>query len=474
MIGDALPIERFSSRIVALKTVGPMSASLAPAAIHGADILPAPSGLSIPASRKSFERSVAMAQLSRGAHVLAVLDVDHFRSFKNLHGIEVSNGLLRTISRRLECAAASAGGELIRLGADEFAVLIPERGSDSTMADWAKTLLAEACRPFQHRGSGFAFSATLGFAHLPASGNAASDTLRHARLAVTQGKQAGGGTASLCSSIEMEMARGRDELARDLSSAIARGEILPYYQPVIDLRSGMLVGMEVLARWIHPQLGLLSPSSFIPLVEEQGLCCALICSLLERVEGDALVWPQHWSFAFNTAPRELRDVLDYIDKARPSFSDILGAYKIDPSRIELEVTETSLMSNIGQTQDLIAAAGPFGARLVLDDFGTGYANFQQLRDIPFSKLKIDKSFVTHMLDDARAEGCVQAIINLAHHLGMKTTAEGVETPGVADRLAQMGCDFAQGYYYARPMPEAEVLWLQQQPQYAVRNMHDAA
>jgi EAL domain-containing protein (putative c-di-GMP-specific phosphodiesterase class I) len=166
---------------------------------------------------------------------------------------------------------------------------------------------------------------------------------------------------------------------------------------------------------------------------------------------DAQPWPAHLVFAFNTSPNELPAVLDFI-----AVSERATDHKIQGSRIELEVTETALMQDLDLARRAVAALQPFGVKVALDDFGSGYANFNQLCQVPFSRLKIDKSLVTNMLADTRVQACTQAIIDLAHMLGMTATAEGVEDAAVAKRLADMGCDSAQGYYFGRPMAAPEL------------------
>ncbi len=401
--------------------------------------------------------------------VLAVLDLDRFCLFKTLNGMAVADALLRTLSRRLGAAATEMGGNLLRLAADEFAVVVPAASLSANPGHWTCGLLAAALAPFEHRGAVLPFSATIGFALLPDHATTLEEALHCARLAVTQGKQAGGGVATPCSSVLQAAARGRDELSRNLRAAVAGGQIVPFYQPVVALESGQTVGLEVLARWNHPAHGILLPAMFIPLAEEQSLCLDITRALIGQVQQDARSWPQHWNFAFNTIPSDVLDVLAFIEGPQT-----LGHDMIDPNRIELEVTETAVMRDLVEAGDLLAAFQPRGVKLVLDDFGTGYANFQQLRQIPFARLKIDRSFIVDLLDDPRAAACVDAIVQLAHHLGMTATAEGVEVAALADRLAAMGCDHAQGYHYAHPMPACEVAWLLGEPRIAKHGLDHAA
>jgi diguanylate cyclase (GGDEF)-like protein len=405
-------------------------------------------------SRRRFNRLVTQALLRDEPYIVAKLDVDNFRAFRSLHGAPAADALVREIGHRLDRAAQAVDGQSARIGADEFALLVPESEIRGGIEAWADSVLAIACGPFLHRDRQLAFSASLGFVHATEQPLTAMDALRCAELAVDRGKQSGGGIALPCSAAQFEQARGRDELYLGLRAAIANGQIVPYYQPIVSLATGLITGMEVLARWQHPLHGTLPPAAFIVAAEDQGLCAALTDALMRGVERESHEWPGDWHFAFNIPPRDVLEVLRSIAMRDQSAADALP-----PHRIELEVTETAVMRDLAGSRTLIDAIGPSGVKLVLDDFGTGYANFQQLRQIPFSRLKIDKSFVTDMLGDPRGTACVQAIIDLTHLLGMTTIAEGVETADVSERLVAMGCDHAQGYLYARPMPAADVMRL---------------
>jgi diguanylate cyclase (GGDEF)-like protein len=418
----------------------------------------APSGAGAAASHamwqapeRNLQRIVSSTAFRDQEHILAVLDVDHFRALKNMHGQGASESLLRAFGRRLEYEVSRSGGRVVRLGLDEFAVLASSEQCGPAVEHWAVALLKTACLPFSYRGTMFPFSASAGIATLSGAGRIAAEALRCARQAVTRSKQAGGGTVTMCSERELADVVERGELARDLSAAIASGQLIPFYQPVVALPSGKVTGMEVLARWMHPKHGLLEPIAFIQIAEEHGLCLALTRALLCQVVRDAQDWPTEWNFAFNITPNELLAVLDFI-----AASQHAGGPRIELQRIELEVTETAMMRDIELARRAVTAMQPSGVRVVLDDFGSGYANFKQLRQVPFGRLKIDKSFITDMRDDPRAEACAQAIIDLAHHLGMTATAEGVECVEVANRLGDMGCDHAQGYHFGRPMPAARI------------------
>lgn len=237
-----------------------------------------------------------------------------------------------------------------------------------------------------------------------------------------------------------------------LRAALQAGEFIPYYQPIVSLSSHKVTGFEILARWNHPSLGLLPPDRFIHAMEADKLCAALSLSLLGQVIADARFWPPAWSFAFNASASQLQEMLDFVrDPAA------LPGGMLDPRRIELEITESILIEDMELARRVVRTMHKGGTKVVLDDFGTGYANFRQLRQLPFDRIKIDRSFVANLCADPRSAACLQAMVGMAHSLNATVIAEGVEDERTARRLRSLGCDFAQGYFYSRPRPAAEVL-----------------
>jgi EAL domain-containing protein (putative c-di-GMP-specific phosphodiesterase class I) len=236
-----------------------------------------------------------------------------------------------------------------------------------------------------------------------------------------------------------------------LQRGLDRAHFVPFYQPIVALATAEIVGMEVLARWNHPERGLLTPDRFIPLMEAELLCAELSLCLLAQVIADAGAWPAHWSFAFNVSAAQLRELPDFVGRA--------AAGLMDPRRIELEVTETVPIADMDLACAVMDAVHRGGARMVLDDFGTGYANFRQVRALPFDRIKIDRGFVTGLVTDVRTQACVAAMVGLAHGLDATVTAEGVVDEVTVRKLRDMGCDFAQGFHYAPPVPAAAVAGL---------------
>lgn len=382
---------------------------------------------------------------------LAILRIDHYRHLLRAHGAEAAAALLSAIERRLADMVLPRTVLREDLREDEFAIFLPFASGAEVVAQQGARLLATAARPFFHDSDAIPFTASLGVAVPDRPGASLEDALHTARLALAEIGREGGIGVRFCTPENVTLSRRLARLRAELPAAIAGRQIVPYYQPVIDLRTGGITSLEVLARWRHPVDGMTGPDVFIPMAEAEQLCCALTQSLMEQAHDDSQAWPQCWRYAFNISPFELPQLVTIVQShsARPSECRA-------PRSVELEVTETALIQDSALMKRLIDKLRPAGIDVALDDFGTGYANFRHLRDVPFTKLKLDKSFVTTMTQDRRAQECARAIIDMAHSLGMTATAEGVETADVAERLVSMGCDFAQGYYFARPLPASAV------------------
>ena len=232
---------------------------------------------------------------------------------------------------------------------------------------------------------------------------------------------------------------------------MAGGAILPVYQPIVDLADGGLVGLEVLARWNHPTRGMLAPDIFIPLAEELGLTGQITQMLMRRVISDARDWPAWLYFAFNVSPGQLRELIGMIRNP-----PVWPEGTLDPRRMEVEVTESALIEDIVVAREVISLLQARGTRVVLDDFGIGLSNFFHLRELPFDRIKIDRSFIMDIASDPRAEACVRAMLALGASLGIPMVAEGVESARTETRLRELGCRFGQGYIYSEAVSAFEV------------------
>jgi EAL domain-containing protein (putative c-di-GMP-specific phosphodiesterase class I) len=244
-----------------------------------------------------------------------------------------------------------------------------------------------------------------------------------------------------------------DNLASQLPGAIAAGLILPFYQPIVDLVDGTIVGLEVLARWRHPDLGLLRPDAFVPAADDARASGSITSALMRRVVIDAQAWPSHLFFAFNVSPKQLGDITQTVAEVGV---ECWPEWTLDPGRLEIEITECGPIEDIGAATRAFAFLQAYGTRIVLDDFGTGESNLSRLRDIRFDKIKIDRGFLIGMGQDSRAEACLCAMLDVGARLGVLMVAEGLEHVDVASRVAAMGCRYGQGYLYSRPVPAETV------------------
>ena len=390
-------------------------------------------------------------RLMAGVEPLAMLfvDLDRFRPINDVHGPNVGDLILRTTASRL--ARELANEPIVaRLSADEFAILMRAPDGDDPVAARVRDIIRVVSEPIEVGPMTLDVSATVGIAVSPRDGTRAGTLLRAASIAMTQARQAGGGCYRFFERRMSEELTTAEELKADLRSAIAAGEITPFFQPLVRLDDGQVVGFEVLARWEHPERGLLPPMRFLPLVEETGLSAVMFASILSQACAAARDWPAHVRLSVNISPQELQD-----ESLPEDMSAILATNGFDPSRIEIEVTKNALIHDSRIARGVVTRLRALGLSMALDDFGTGFSSLYHLRELPFDKIKIDKSFM-HALDtDAESARYVAAIVGLGQALGLELTAEGIEDPASAARLRDMGCTYGQGYLFGRPMPAVD-------------------
>jgi predicted signal transduction protein with EAL and GGDEF domain len=386
---------------------------------------------------------------ARGPFALLLVDIDKFRSLRGIHGCTIADALLRQFAATLR-EYAGVGSIVAHLNEDMFGIILPGgHGVDLRLA--GPTLLKAMGKQFDAGGQPCHMSFCIGAALLPDAGATRAAAVSAAYAALEQAKHAGGGTCRVFDSDQAAASHQQKVLLAQMPAALEAGEFIPYFQPIVALDSGTICGFEVLARWAHPQLGLLPPSEFMDIAEAQSLCGQLSLCLIRHVAREQVAWPQYWRFAFNASPGQLQELIDFVRDPNQHLNTAIA-----PSRLDLEITESALIGDLDLARAVVSIMHAGGAGVALDDFGTGYANFAHLRQIPFDNLKIDKSFIKDMLTDPRAEACVRAIIALGKSLGMTVTAEGVECRAAAEKLRAMGCTHAQGYYYAAPLPAEAV------------------
>ncbi|MEO6144797.1 MAG: EAL domain-containing protein [Dermatophilaceae bacterium] len=407
-----------------------------------------------------------LANASGLRRALLLLDLDKFKEVNDSLGHHAGDQLLVEVGTRLR--GQLRGGDLLaRLGGDEFAVLLEDAGSDeaSSVAEDLRARLAEPFTP--PAGPSSLGSLTLhstvsiGIALFPDDGVDLSALLRKADIALYKAKTSGAGH-HVYNDIDHDNGAARLRTVDELQSAITSGQFVLHYQPKVDLATGGVHAVEALARWEHPTRGLLYPDAFIDLVEVSGLMRAMTRLVLEIAIGQAATWQgqgQHLTISVNLSASSL------VDEGLPEeVFAMLATRGVPPAALQLEITEEFLMADRERARKILTRLRGGGVQISIDDYGTGYSSLSYLRDLPVDELKLDQSFVFPMIKDPRAAALVASSIALAHSLGLRMVAEGVETDAAYSELTRLGCDQAQGYFMSRPVPAAELdRWLRNRP-----------
>ncbi len=406
-----------------------------------------------------LELQIARSKRERTPFGVVLLDLDRFKVINDTLGHEVGDEVLREVGRRLK---DTVRGEdtVARLGGDEYVILVHGLEEKDVPAV-ANKVAAALDRPFHWRNQSIDLGASLGVSLYSSQCADPSELIRCADIAMYVAKRSGKGYA-LYAPDQERTSRSDLSLKSELRDAIQSDQLSLYYQPQIqpqmDYRSGCVVGLEALVRWNHPQRGFLSPDQFIPLAEDAGLMGPLTYWVLRtaltklkglRQQGHLL------TMAVNLSARNLHDM-----EFPASVSALLRDTGVSPAHLTLEITESAVMANPSDSLAILTELDRMGVTLSIDDFGTGYSSLAYLKRLPVDELKIDKSFVMDMEENENDAVIVRSTIDLAHNLGLKVTAEGVETQGAWDMLCILGCDSAQGYFMGRPMPAEKLeAWL---------------
>jgi diguanylate cyclase (GGDEF)-like protein len=388
----------------------------------------------------------------RGASfALLFLDLDGFKNINDGLGHGLGDKLLARFAWRIK-KLLGPDETLARLGGDEFTVLLPATTGREHAMQVANRIQGELQRPFDIDGHALFISVSIGIINAPEGTEEAADLLRDAETAMYRAKAAGRGRSETFDPTMHTDASERISLENDLKQSLENHEFEAYYQPIIAARDRRIAGFEALVRWNHPIQGVVSPARFIPIAEETGLIVPMGAFMMEA----ALVQTRQWQESF-PAHRELSISVNVsvVQLTRPTIGgeirSILSRTGIDPRSVKIEITESGLMNNVGSASELLAEMKATGVSLMIDDFGTGYSSLSHLHQFPFHFIKIDQSFVGTMEDKPDNMEIVRTIISLAHALGKKVVAEGVETRSQLDLLAALGCEFFQGYYFSPPL-----------------------
>jgi diguanylate cyclase (GGDEF)-like protein len=400
--------------------------------------------------RDHLIRALGRMDEDGGGLALLFIDLDHFKLINDTLGHRVGDLLLIAIGERLKNAVGKSDS-VARLGGDEFAVIHIVKGRPEQAGQLADQIMDALERPYDIEGHRLGLGCSIGIALAPDDSCDPDVLLSNADLALYRAKAEGRGIRRSFLPEMNTRAQARRTLESDLRNALHAGQFELHYQPVCNLLSGCISGLEALLRWRHPERGLIPPVDFIPLAEEIGLITPLGDWVLREACNAARQWPEQVSLAVNLSAVQLRtgNIVQNVVNA-------LAMTGLCPKRLELEITETTLLDDNQNTMHALHQLQSMGTRIVMDDFGTGYSSLSYLRKFPFDKIKIDRSFVRELPADNDGSAIVRSIIHLANNIGMPTTAEGVETEEQRAYLQSEGCSEAQGFLISRPLPSAQL------------------
>lgn len=403
------------------------------------------------ANRRSFSAEVEAAISDARPLALLMIDLDQFKELNDTLGHHLGDELLRSVGPRLQ-STMRQGDVVARLGGDEFGVLLRSAHTDDAIAAAAR-LRGALRRPFTLAGISLHVGASVGIAVYPDHALDAGTLLRHADVAMYEAKRGRTGHEVYASEGDHH-SRDRLALAGEVRRALAQDELALHYQPVADLGGGKILGVEALVRWRHPERGLLAPGAFLPAIEHTEVMREVSHRVLAMAICQAGAWfreDRSWRVAVNLSATDLLD-RTLVDDV----SALLRRYGTPAGRITLEVTESVLMTDPARAMEVLGELRALGVHLALDDFGTGFSSLTHLQRMPVDEIKIDRSFVAAMATDASSAAIVSSTVDLAHALGMRVVAEGIEDEATWTRLRAVGCDAAQGYYLAKPLSPGEL------------------
>jgi diguanylate cyclase (GGDEF)-like protein len=385
-----------------------------------------------------------------GPSTMYCLDLDGFKLINDTLGHGAGDELLTQVAQRLRDSVRT-GDTVARLGGDEFAVLVQGLRDEADASILAERIVSELGKPFDLAGTTVSIGVSIGVAIAPRDGNSPERLIKSADVALYEAKRAGRGCYKFFEPRLDVLTHKRRALEMDLRRALDENQFELYFQPLVVSEGRYITGFEALLRWNHPERGQVAPLDFIPLAEELGLIVPIGDWVIRTACATAANWPEDITVAVNVSARQFvnHDLISVVSEA-------LLKTGLDPARLELEMTETALIDSGGHMTGIMRDLRKLGVRIAMDDFGTGYSSLAYLRRFEFSKVKIDRSFVSDLEGDPQSIAIVRAVVALCGSLGIVTTAEGVETNEQANILVQEHCTQLQGYYFGRPSPAAAV------------------
>lgn len=384
---------------------------------------------------------------------IGIIDLDKFKQVNDAHGHRIGDLVLVEIGRRLKhYPRCQHPIHFYRLGGDEFAFHKHFAGDEAALKQLGQSLIALIEEPVAVEGMLFNLSASIGIAVFPEVDDTSEKLYEYADYALYHAKNTGRSHTELFSARHLERLQSRLQIERALRSADLVQEFFLVFQPMVDIPSGRTIAFECLARWNSPALGMVSPCVFIPVAESIGMISSLTLTLFSQALQAVQAWPAQIGLSFNLSAFDIIS-----DKVVQDLVAMLAASGVDPARITFELTETALLQDFIVSRNNIELLRQTGVSLALDDFGTGYSSLSHVQGLPLNKIKVDRSFVHDMETNPKSKMIVRSILALSHGIGVDCVVEGAETQQQVDLLSSMGCKIIQGFYYASPMVEPEIV-----------------
>ena len=406
-------------------------------------------GLTKLANRRSFAAYLnkKLADNQNGdCFIVGLIDLDGFKPVNDIHGHAAGDRVLTEVSLRLQ-KLLDQNGMLARIGGDEFALVIDHSASHDDIQALGKRITETLQIPFVMRTGLVQISGCCGFAIFPDAGSSADELMDRADFALYQAKSSARGSSIIFSQEHERLIRQKSQLELALNQSVKNQQMTLHYQPIVDAKSGKIIGLEALARWFHAELGQVSPDKFIPIAEKNGVVTDITLYLFEQAVVALKQWPEPLFLSFNLS---VHDVINLSTLSQ--LKNILDKHQVAAQRVQFEITETTMMTDLDHCSLITKKLQQQGFKIALDDFGSGYSSLSYIHKLAFDNLKIDRSFVENLQQDQRSRGVVKTILELCTSFNVSCTVEGVETLEQKELLLTLGCTQMQGYYFYRPAP----------------------
>ncbi len=413
------------------------------------EILANQDGLTKLANRRSFANYLNEKLNEKSEHhsfIVGLVDLDGFKPVNDIHGHAAGDRVLKEVGQRLT-RVLHGDCILARIGGDEFGLVIDHSASHSEIKAFGGKITRALQAPFVMRTGLVQISGSCGFAVYPDAGNTVENLMERADFALYQAKTESRGSSIIFSTEHEQLIRKKSQIELALNQSVKKEELTLHYQPIVNGKTEQIVGLEALARWHNPELGEVSPNDFIAVAEKTGVVNEITLYLFDKAVNDLKDWPAHIYLSFNLSAH---DVLN--NKTLENLKRILDGHGVSSSRVQFEITETTMMSDLDRCSETTQVLRELGFGIALDDFGSGYSSLGYIHKLAFNNLKIDRSFVENLRHNQRSQGVIKTILALCSSFRVTSTVEGVETEEQKNLLLELGCKHMQGYYFYRPAP----------------------